>query len=141
LWGGPSFWQQLTGIDNHAPDHVLVVSGLDFSDPQHPQVFLNDPGTPSGSPEVYSLDQFLQAWDDSNFFYCATDFAPTDLQNDGTGFYTDTGIYGTIDDWVNLFTSIGWEAAAIATVGILGLSAAAAEKSLWKTAEQKGVFG
>ena len=44
LWGGPSFWQRLTGMDFGAPDHALVVSGLDFSDPTNPLVILNDPG-------------------------------------------------------------------------------------------------
>jgi len=108
LWGGPSFWQKLTGIDFGGPDHALVVSGLDFSDPKNPKVILNDPGAGAGEPQIYSLDRFMNAWDDSNFLYCATTVTPEDLQHLGTGFNADTGIYGTPEDWFDFFFRIGW---------------------------------
>lgn len=60
-------------------DHAVVLTGLDMSDPQHPTVFINDPGVPDGAGKAYPLDQFLEAWADSGQFYVATDEAPPDL--------------------------------------------------------------
>jgi len=89
LWGGTSFWQKLTGFDNYTPDHAVVVDGVDFSDPNHPQVIINDPGDPNGNHHYYPLDHFLDAWNDSHFTYVATDNAPEGLADNallGKGF-------------------------------------------------------
>jgi hypothetical protein len=149
LWGGQGFWQRLTGIDNYAPDHALVVSGLDFSDPANPKVILNDPGTATGTPEVYPLDRFLEAWDDSNFTYCATDNSPADLQFQDTGFNADTGMYGMIGDWNDLFIRIGWDVGMIAagmdsTGSVIDIFQAvneAAKGGLFDNIPQTGLFG
>lgn len=54
-------------------DHAVVVSGIDTSDPEHPQVIVSDPGLPGWHAEDhYPLDQFLQAWKASDFFMVAT---------------------------------------------------------------------
>ncbi len=56
------------------PDHALIVAGIDISDPANPMVSLTDPGT--GQPAaVYPLDQFMDAWSDSNCFMVSTDVA------------------------------------------------------------------
>jgi hypothetical protein len=99
LWGGQSFWQKLTGIDNYAPDHAVVVSGLDFSDPSHPKIIIDDPGSGAGHAESYPLEHFIEAWNDSNFTYCATDLAPPNLEQLDVGFNEETGIYGALQDW------------------------------------------
>jgi hypothetical protein len=56
-------------------DHVVVVSGIDVTDPNNPQVIVSDPGT--GAAEAhYPMSQFLQAWEGSDFYMVATQQAP-----------------------------------------------------------------
>lgn len=61
------------------PDHALIVAGIDFTDPNNPMVILTDPGT--GQPaQPYPLDQFMDAWGDSQNFMVSTDVpTPTAL--------------------------------------------------------------
>lgn len=61
-----------------AADHAIWVTGIDDSDPAHPQVIVNDSGDPQGAGRAYDLDRFVNAWADSGFFYVATDHAPAD---------------------------------------------------------------
>lgn len=64
------------GLDSAAftqADHAVVVTGMDFSDPDHPMVFLNDSGTPDGAGAAYPLEKFADAWENSGFYYTATD--------------------------------------------------------------------
>lgn len=56
-------------------NHAVVVTGIDASDPEHPMVILNDPGHPGGQGAAYPLDQFMDAWQNSDFYYTATDQA------------------------------------------------------------------
>lgn len=56
-------------------NHAVVVTGIDASDPEHPMVVLNDPGHPDGQGATYPLDQFMDAWQNSDFYYTATDQA------------------------------------------------------------------
>lgn len=66
------------GLDNsqfNPADHAVVVTGIDMSNPDDPQVILNDSGTPDGQGHAYPLDQFMDAWENSDFFYTATDSA------------------------------------------------------------------
>jgi hypothetical protein len=52
-------------------DHAVVISGIDTSDPDNVQVIVSDPGT--GDPAaMYPLDEFVDAWRDSNCFMVAT---------------------------------------------------------------------
>lgn len=63
-------------------NHALVVAGVDVNpdDPKDVKVILTDPGTGDLRIE-YSLDEFMDAWDDSNCFMCTTD-SPAPLQYD-----------------------------------------------------------
>ncbi len=54
------------------PDHALIVTDIDMSDPNDPKVILTDPGT-GQSAEPYPLDQFMDAWGDSHNFMVSTD--------------------------------------------------------------------
>lgn len=67
---------QLLGLDsseNLPADHALCVTGFDFSDPAHPQVLLNDSGHPDGQAASYPLEKFVDAWENGDFHYVATD--------------------------------------------------------------------
>lgn len=58
----------------NTPDHALIVAGIDMSDPDNPMVILTDPGT-GECAKPYPLDQFMDAWSDSNCFMVSTDVA------------------------------------------------------------------
>lgn len=76
------FWHwliQVCGFDNSTfqpADHAVVVTGLDLSDKDHPQVVINDSGDPNGAGHRYPLDRFMDAWGNSDFHYAATSMAP-----------------------------------------------------------------
>lgn len=53
-------------------DHAVVVTGIDTTDPDNPQVMISDPGTGEAAA-TYPLDQFLAAWRDSDFRMVATE--------------------------------------------------------------------
>lgn len=59
--------------DNQA-DHALIVSGVDTSDPNNVKVILTDPGTGDFLKE-YPMDEFVEAWKDSDCFMMATNDA------------------------------------------------------------------
>lgn len=46
-------------------DHAVEVIGIDYSDPDHPMVILNDSGSPDGCGEMVPMDTFADAWEDS----------------------------------------------------------------------------
>lgn len=100
LWGTDlpfSDWLFTDGAD-----HALVVTGLDLSDPNHPQVYVNDPGDPNGAGKAYPLDHFLDAWSDSGNMYVATDAAPPNLAEHpilGVQFNAATGQYADFAFW------------------------------------------
>jgi hypothetical protein len=109
LWNGVSFWQKLTGQHNTGADHAIVVAGLNFTDPNNPQVIVNDPGHPDGAGMTYPLERFLEAWNDSNCMYVATDNAPPNLENDallGNNFNSTSGMYGSEEFWINIGAKI-----------------------------------
>lgn len=58
------------GVDGS--DHAVVVSGIDTTDPDNPQVIVSDPGTGQADAR-YPMDQFLDAWDDGGNYMVATD--------------------------------------------------------------------
>lgn len=68
LWN-PTWYNDIFG---EAADHALLVTGIDTSDPENVKVIITDPGTGDVAKE-YPLDQFMDAWHDSNCFYVATD--------------------------------------------------------------------
>ncbi len=64
------------GLDSSAftsADHAVVVTGMDFTDPSNPMVTLNDSGMPDGAGVAYPLNKFMDAWQNSDFYYTATD--------------------------------------------------------------------
>lgn len=68
LWR-PSFFNDLFGEE---ANHALVVTGIDTTDPDNVKVIITDPGTGDVAKE-YPLDQFIDAWHDSNCEMVATD--------------------------------------------------------------------
>jgi hypothetical protein len=62
------------------PDHVLIVAGLDLTDPDYPKVIVTDSGVGDNSKE-YPLDQFLDAWHDSQYYMVSTDIPSPDASN------------------------------------------------------------
>ncbi len=68
LWGDNIFDKIFE--DNEA-DHALIVSGVDTSDPNNVKVIVTDPGTGNLLKE-YSMEEFVDAWEDSNCFIMAT---------------------------------------------------------------------
>lgn len=76
---GNSFWQSVKEhLVGKTPNHAMIVSGLDTSDPDNVKVILTDPGTGKTLFEC-PYEKFLSAWDDSNCFMVATD-EPAPLQ-------------------------------------------------------------
>ena len=76
------------------PDHALIVAGIDVSDPNNPMVIVTDPGT-GDSNKMYPLDQFMDAWSDSNCYMVSTDVATPSVtesfvQNGMTDGHIDT---------------------------------------------------
>ncbi len=65
-------------FEDQAADHALIVSGVDTSDPNNIKVILTDPGTGDLLKE-YPMDQFVDAWQDSNCFMMATNDAQPNI--------------------------------------------------------------
>lgn len=62
-------------------NHALIVAGLDYSDPDHPYVILTDPGSgEAGKP--YPIDQFMDAWSDSQHFIVSTNIPTPKVTNE-----------------------------------------------------------
>lgn len=96
-------------INPNGADHAVVVTGLDMHDPNHPMVYLNDPGHPDGAGVAYPLDRFLDAWADSGNMYVATDAAPFDLASDplfGSHYDPGTGLYMDVAYWASFAATV-----------------------------------
>lgn len=77
LWV-PSFLEKLKDFFlGSTPNHALIVTGVDASDPTAIDVIITDPGT--GNVTRYPYDQFADAWADSSFTMVATNDAPTEI--------------------------------------------------------------
>ena len=61
-------------FNGDTPDHAVIVAGIDTSDPNNIQVLVTDPGT-GDYQRAYPLEQFMDAWSDSNCFMVSTDVA------------------------------------------------------------------
>lgn len=70
---GNSFWQSIKEfLVGKTPNHAMIVSGIDTSDPDDLKVILTDPGTGKTLFEC-PYERFLSAWNDSDCFMVATD--------------------------------------------------------------------
>lgn len=80
LWNQHPILEQLEdAFQIGGADHAVIVSGIDTSDPNQTRVIVSDPGT-GEAVASYSMDKFLDAWQDSNFFMVATqESAPSHL--------------------------------------------------------------
>ena len=86
LWQ-PSWYNDIFG---EQANHALVVTGIDTTDPENVKVIVTDPGTGDVAKE-YPLEQFIDAWHDSNCFYVTTN-APAPKGSDGmSGFDYEVG--------------------------------------------------
>jgi len=80
LWGQTGIVHNILeffGVET--PNHALIVSGIDTSDPNHVTVTVTDPGT-GDVAKVYSWEEFSDAWKDSNCMMVSTSLpAPATL--------------------------------------------------------------
>ncbi|MCM2371875.1 cysteine peptidase family C39 domain-containing protein [Aporhodopirellula aestuarii] len=100
LWGTDSVLEDR--FQGQTPDHAVVINGLDMSDPSNPIAVINDPGHPEGAGMRVPLDRFIDAWNDSDQFYVATDNPPPALGADpvlGNGFNESDGMYMDSKFW------------------------------------------
>ncbi len=107
MWNPESPLGDLVGA--HVPNHAVVVTGLDLSDPEQPQVYINDPGDLDGAGKAYPLEQFLDAWSVSGNTYVATDEAPADLAQDspfGEQFHPESNMYMDEAFWSQWLQSV-----------------------------------
>ena len=69
------FFNDAFGLDTsdlNPADHAVVVTGIDFSNPDCPMVIMNDSGIAGGAAVDYPLTQFMDAWENSGFYYTST---------------------------------------------------------------------
>lgn len=69
------FFNDAFGLDTtefNPADHAVVITGIDLSNPDCPMVIMNDSGIAGGAAARYSLDQFMDAWENSGFYYTST---------------------------------------------------------------------
>lgn len=71
LWEQGFFEEQEDQRGIQEADHAVIVSGIDTTDPDHVKVVLTDPGSGDLAKE-YPLEQFVDAWKDSNCSMIAT---------------------------------------------------------------------
>jgi len=99
-------------------DHAICVTGIDISDPNNPMVIVNDPGDYSGGGKAYPLDRFMDAWQNSDFNYVATNGAPPNDAGLGTwsiaGYLAESGIMLATSAFL---TSIGMDSDSAVTIG------------------------
>jgi uncharacterized protein YvpB len=147
MWNPGSLFRDLFGEDG--ADHAVVVTGLDLSDPDHPQVYINDPGDPNGAGKAYPLEQFLAAWSDSGNTYVATDDIPPGLAQHsllGAQFHPESSMYMDESFWSQWLQSAlrDFDTEAFKTslmaIGSAGATAAAYAfmDSLWERLDDTG---
>ncbi len=84
LWDGNIFTKigaWFNDLFGGVPDHALVVAGIDTSDPNNVMVIVDDPGS-GEHHKAYPLEQFMDAWQDSECFMCSTDIPSLGLSDE-----------------------------------------------------------
>ena len=90
LWGN-SFLQWLHDFFlGDTPNHALIVSGIDTSDPNNIMVYVTDPGNGDHN-RAYPIDQFMDAWKDASCFMVATDEPVPSTSNNMANFDYEVG--------------------------------------------------
>ena len=98
LWSGGIMTKMKDFFIGETPNHALIVSGIDTTDPNNIQVLLTDPGT-GDLCKSYPLDQFMDAWQDSNCFMVSTQTpAPLAYNPEMINFDYSTGHLANIGD-------------------------------------------
>lgn len=72
LWGNRFVEWLKDFFLGETPDHALLVTGIDTSDPNNIKVIVTDPGTGEAG-KCYPLNQFMDAWSDASCYMCSTD--------------------------------------------------------------------
>lgn len=72
LWGNRFVEWLKDFFIGETPDHALLVTGIDTTDPNNVKVIVTDPGTGEAG-KAYPLDQFMDAWSDASCYMCSTD--------------------------------------------------------------------
>ena len=99
LWYNDSVMGKMTNWFNdvfgeQGGNHALIVAGVEVNpdDPNDVKVVLTDPG--AGDLRIeYPLDQFMDAWQDSNCFMAATDAAAPYQYDPATGMEVPSNFY------------------------------------------------
>ena len=112
------------GLDNsiwQPADHAITVTGIDMSDPHNPHVIINDSGVPDGAGVSYPLDKFLDAWENSDFQYTATDAPIPSLAAAGV---ESPGFWDSFSwaDWISAGVGVGTAFAIGINTGDIGLA-------------------
>lgn len=71
LWGNRFIEWLKDFFVGETPDHALLVTAIDTSDPDNIKVIVTDPGTGEAS-KAYPLEQFMDAWSDASCYMCST---------------------------------------------------------------------
>lgn len=58
----------LSDMPGLTANHAVEFIGVDFSNPENPQVILNDPGVKNGQGIRHDMETFLKAWDTGSNF-------------------------------------------------------------------------
>lgn len=77
-------------FNGNTPDHALIVAGIDTTDPNNIQVIVTDPGT-GDYHKAYPIEQFMDAWSDSECFMVSTDVSVPETSPQMANFDYSTG--------------------------------------------------
>lgn len=129
LWNSSGAMHDFGG---HAVDHAIWLTGVDFSDSDHPKVIINDSGDPNGAGRTYELNEFVNAASNaqsSGMFYVATDSAPPHLEDRLDGYDASVGCVPQLTQFVHDHErELGLGAAALASGVLMGVPASPANQ-------------
>ena len=86
-------------LEIQTADHAIWITEVDLSDPEDIKIIVSDHSFDDGGGKIYSLFDFVDAWEDSGFYYIATDEPPPDLDQVVSGFDVETGTFPEIADY------------------------------------------